>query len=202
MADEVTPSTQGTEAPVATETPNDFREYVASRRATGELPPKEEPPAPPAAAEPEAPPAKTEPDSEPDEDQEQETAENANKPGSRRSRKIDKLTRENEELRRALSGLTSDAKPAQPPEPAKVEGKPKLEDFQTLEEYQEALTDWKLDQREKTRAEAEAKRARDVAEREAFETWTKRENAAKKAHEDYEEVLDSVKFNLADPGVP
>src|SRR6185436_1228163 len=66
----------------------------------------------------------------------------------------------------------------------------------------EALTDWKLDQREKTRAEAEAKRAHDIAEREAFETWAKREKAAKKAHDDYEEVLDSVKFNPADPGVP
>ena len=192
MADEaVTPSTQGTEAPTS-EAPTDFREYAAWR-ATGELPQKEEPPATPAAAEATEPaPATTAPDSEPDEDQEQDTQADA-KPGSRRSRKIERLTREVEELKRALSGHAPDANAApKPSEPAKAEGKPKLEDFQTLEEFQEALTVWIYDAREKAKAEADAKRTRETAERDAFDAWAKREKAAKKAHDDYEDVLDTV----------
>jgi hypothetical protein len=54
------------------------------------------------------------------------------------------------------------------------------------------LTDWKLDQHKKTQAEADATRARETAEREAFDAWAKREKAAKKSHDDYEDVLDSV----------
>ena len=190
MADEATPSTQGTEAPTQSEAPTDFREYAAWR-ATGELPQKVEKPEAPAAAE-ETPPAKTEPDSEPDEDQEQEeTAET--KPGSRRSRKIERLIRENAELAMRIAQLAQKPAAEEPKQATpQAEGKPKLEDFQTLEEFQEALTDWKLDQREKTKAEADAKRAHDDAARAAFEEWAKREKAAKRAHDDYEDVLDTV----------
>lgn len=208
MTDEVTPSTtQGTEAATESEAPKDFREY-AKWRATGDLPEKQEdtPAAAGTGANATETPAKTEPDSEPEktqaaeDDDIDETDDVAKGRAGSRRRKLEKLTRENEELKRLVAERSVQPQD-KPSEPAKAEGKPKLEDFQTLEEYQEALTDWKLDQREKAKAEAEAKRAHDTAEREAFETWAKREKAAKKAHEDYEDTLETVTIPDG-PGVP
>jgi hypothetical protein len=199
MADEPTPSTQGTEAATESEAPTDFREY-AKWRATGELPEKEDvkPAAAGTGADATETPAKTEPDSEPEKTQEAgdddvDEADDVAKgrAGSRR-RKLERLTRENEELKRQVSGQSVKPPQDKPSEPAPVEGKPKLEDFRTLEEFQEALTDWKLDEREKVKAEADATRARETADRKAFDAWSKRERAAKKAHDDYEDVLDSV----------
>lgn len=56
-----------------------------------------------------------------------------------------------QELERLRAGLPKESKP----EPAKVEtkapdGKPKADDFETYDEYVEALTDWKAEQRDKT----------------------------------------------------
>ena len=207
MPDEVTLTPeQGTEGAITSEAPTDFREYAAWRE-TGELPEAKEP-ATPAAAET---PAKTAPDSEtddpqePGEDDEQDDAAPA-KPGKggSRARRIDRLTRENEELRRQLAGAHAPpAKPQdKPSEPAQAAaaGKPKLEDFQTLEAYQEALTDWKLDQRERDRKQADAKAAAEEAVRTEQDTWAKREKAARKAHDDYDDMLDTVQIP-AGPGV-
>jgi len=195
---------QGTEA-VTSEAPTDFREF-AKWRATGELPVKEETPAAPA----EEPAARTEPDSETDDHQEtgdkedddapDETPANKGKGGSRQ-RRIDKLTRENEELRRQVA---QQAPPPQdkPPEPEKPadNSKPKLEDFQTLEAYQEALTDWKLDERERNREQAEAKAAAEDQVRKEQDAWSKQQAAARKAHKDYDDVMDGVMIP-AGPGV-
>jgi hypothetical protein len=202
MADEVAlPTGQGPETAAKSEAPTDFREF-AKWRATGELP-EQEAQAPAAAEEP---PAKTEPDPEPDDDQEAEEqkeeqqdadASTAGKGrGGSRQRRIDRLTRENEELKRQIAGK---AEPQdKPSEPAT--GKPKLEDFQTLEQYQEALTDWKLDQREQQRKEAEARTAAEEAVRKEQETWAKREKAARKAHDDYDDLMETVQIP-AGPGV-
>jgi hypothetical protein len=205
MPDDVTlPTEQGTETATVSEAPTDFREYTAWRK-TGELPEPKEPETPAAADD--KPPAKTEPDSETDdsqdagEDDEQEDAAPA-KPGKggSRARRIDRLTRENEELRRLLA---QPAKPQdKPSEPAQAAapGKPKLEDFTTLESYQEALTDWKLDQREQTRKEAEKRTAAEETVRKEQDSWAKREKAARKAHDDYDDLIDTVKIP-AGPGV-
>jgi hypothetical protein len=204
MADEV--NEQGTETSTEGAAPTDFREY-AKWRESGELP--EEKAQAPAAA-PEAP-AKTEPESDPDGDQEAGDKEDeqsdadavAGKPGrgGSRQRRIDKLTRENEELKRQLAGVAPAQKPQdKPSETAQPPGKPKLENFQTLEAYQEALTDWKFDQRERERTEAEAKAAADQALRTERETWERREGAARKAHPDYDDLIESVTIP-AGPGV-
>ena len=204
MPDEVTlPTGQGPETAAKSEAPTDFREF-AKWRATGELP-EQEAQAPAAADEP---PAKTEPDPEPDDDQEAEEQKEEQQDadasaagkgrGGSRQRRIDRLTRENEELKRQIAGK---AQPPQdkPSEPA-APGKPKLEDFQTLEQYQEALTDWKLDQREQQRKEAEARTAAEEAVRKEQETWAKREKAARKAHDDYDDLMETVQIP-AGPGV-
>jgi hypothetical protein len=202
MPDEV--NEQGPEASTEGAAPTDFREY-AKWRATGELP--EEKAQAPAAAE--EPPAKTEPDSETDpqeaEDDDADKQEDGdNQPargkGGSRARRIDRLTRENEELKRQLAGAQAPPKPQdKPSEPAST-GKPKLEDFQTLEAYQEALTDWKFDQREQQRKDADARAAADAAIRKEQETWQGKEKAARKAHSDYDDLIDTVTIP-AGPGV-
>jgi hypothetical protein len=204
MPDEVTlPVEQGTETATVSEAPTDFREF-AKWRETGELPEAKEPETP-AAAETQA---KTEPDSETDdhqdtgEDDEQDDAAPAKQgKGGSRQRRIERLTRENEELKRALAGPPAKPqdKPSEPAQPAAT-GKPKLEDFQTLEAYQEALTDWKLDQRESDRKKAEARTAAEQAARTEQDNWAKREKAARKAHDDYDDLIDTVKIP-AGPGV-
>jgi hypothetical protein len=199
MTDEAIPSTaQGTET-AASEAPTDFREF-AKWRETGELPAqKEDPPA--AAAEP---PAKTEPDSEPEATQEageddDETGAPSKGRGGSRQRRIDKLTRENEELKRQLAG-----QPAQPQdrpsETAGVPDKPKLENFKTLEAYQEALTEWKLDERERKQKDEAARTAAEQTVRTQQEGWTAKERAARKAHSDYDDLMDTVVIP-AGPGV-
>jgi len=207
MPDEVIE--QGTEN-VASEAPTDFREF-AKWRETGELP-EPKTPATPAAAE-DKPPAKTEPDSETEDHQEageqeddepQDEAAPAGKgKGGSRQRRIERLTRENEELKRLIAGrepvTPPHDKPSEPAQPAAA-GKPKLENFKTLEEYQEALTDWKLDERERTRKEADARTAQEEAARTEQERWTAKEKAARKAHDDYDDLIDTVVIP-AGPGV-
>jgi len=197
MAEETTTSSpaNSTETPSEIVAPSDFREYVKWRQ-TGEQPAEEQP----AAAE-ETPQAKSEPQSGTEvtgqEESEEETAEaKPGRPGSRQ-RKIDRLTRENEMLRQQLV-QASQPRPAEKPaesapaRPAEAPGKPKLQDFSTLEAYQEALTDWKLDQREAKR-KADDRQAAALAEAQRIQTaWSSSEQAARAAHPDYDEVLQSV----------
>jgi hypothetical protein len=197
MPDEVTNSApaEGSPEPAPTDViPDDFREYVRWR-TTGETPPavetQEEPPA--AAAE-ETPQAKTVPESEPDEDQEPEEDEEGDeesseekpaapkRPGSRQ-RRIDRLTRENEDLKRQIAERE---KP--PPKEKAAElppGAPKLEDFETLEAFQWAVSKFLHEQ---TRAE---EKQRQEVERVQSE-WDKKEKKARKAHEDYDNVIGAV----------
>ena len=191
MSDEVNaPSTEG--APETTpviEAPTDFREYNRWRD-TGELPAKE-PGTQPAAA-PETGVAENEPQqAAEDQQQQEEDDQQPERPGrgGSRVRKIERLERELELAKAQLAVL----QPKQPqpetapklkaPEPP---GKPKLQDFTTLEEYQEALTDWKLDQREAAKAAQSAETAQQTA-------WATSEKAARTAHADYDDVVSGVK---------
>ena len=211
MPDEVTLTPeQGTEGATVSEAPTDFREF-AKWRETGELPEQKEPETPAAADD--KPPAKTAPDSETDDTQEagdkdddsqDDAAPAAKGKGGSRQRRIERLTRENEELKRQLAGgqpppAKPQDKPSEPAKPAAA-GKPKLEDYQTLEAYQEALTDWKLDDRERTRKEADARTAAEEAVRTEQEKWAVKEKAARKAHDDYDGLIDTVVIP-AGPGV-
>lgn len=207
----VTPTpTPAVEAPAL---PEDFNEYEATRRAQdrGEEPPAKpaetpsEAPAEPPKGE-ETPEAKTaaEPETEEEEEQEEgaeEKPEHPRKKGGFQKR-IDKLTREKRELEARIEALErgSAEKPAgsapekpedKTPKPA-PEGKPKVEDFDTYEEFTEALTDWKLEQREKQRAETQSRTAAESAYREQAKTYAQAEAQARKAHDDYDEVLEGV----------
>ena len=110
-------------------------------------------------------------------------------------------TRENEELKRQIAGqpVKPQDKPSEPAKPAAA-GKPKLEAFNTLEEYQEALTDWKLDERERLHKESQARTAQEEAVRKEQDGWAAKEKAARKAHDDYDDLMATVQIP-AGPGV-
>lgn len=216
MSEEVAPATPESASP---ETPSnaaaettDFRAYVKWRQ-TGDPPAEPEPTPPAAAAEETPPPAKTEPQSGAEETQQQteegeEGAEEDAEQGSvrrsgSRQRKIDKLTREVNDLKAQIAAAAAQQpKPAEPkPKPAEPPGKPRLEKYETLEAYQEALTEWYYDQREaKRKAEAEAEAAKAAQEKLQSE-WDSRQRAARKAHRDYDDVIESIAAPDG-PGVP
>lgn len=200
MAEEAVPGTVPENATTTEDAgipPTDFREYVKWRE-TGELPAKQ----PSAAAAEEEPQAKTEPDSEtvesqePGEDEEVgDDGPSPRRPGPRQ-RKIDKLTKEIAELKQQIQNQQQPPPPekkAAAAEPAQPTGKPKLADFQTLEAYQEALTDWKMDQREQARQQQEAAQKAQQAAEQLQKDWANREKAARAAHADYDDIIDSVR---------
>ena len=190
MTAEETPQPDSTPEPAESNAPQDFKGYVKFRK-TGELPEATEPEQPAAAEET---PAKTEPQSGADDTQqpeeEEENEEELTASQKRRRRRVDRLAAENEQLRRQLAAVQQ---PQQPP--AKAEppaGKPRLENFETLEAYQEALTDWNITQREaKRQADADAK-ATQEAEQKLQTEWASRQNTARKVHRDYDDVINKV----------
>ena len=202
MPDEVTPSpAQGTEG-ATSEAPTDFRAYN-KWRDSGELPEQKEEQS---AAAVEEPPAKTEPDSETADSQEagdkeeDDDAAPAKGKGGSRQRRIDRLTRENEELKRQVAEKSVMPAQDKPSEPARPAGEPKLEDFRTLEEYQKTLTKWVIAEDKRERAEAEARAAVEQTLRAEQDGWKAKEQSARKAHDDYDDVMDAVQIP-AGPGV-
>jgi len=115
-------------------------------------------------------------------------------------KKIDRLIRENAEARERAERAEARAKElegkAAKPEPEKVapvNAKPNQDDFKTLEEYFEALTDWKVDQKLRAQAEqAEAEAEKETVEQ-IVESYKERVNAARANHEDYDDVVDNAK---------
>jgi Bacteriophage, scaffolding protein len=191
MTDEVNPSAaEGAPENAAPDAPpDDFRAYVKWHES-GALPPKEE--ANPATAA-EEPPVKTAPQSGADTSQQEDDDDVEERKPNGRVRRIDRLTRENEQLKQKLAALEP-PKPAQAEPPKQDElGKPKLRDFETLEAYQEALTDWKLDQREAAKKAEAAQAEVRIAEEKAQAGWKASEKAARAAHADYDDIVESVK---------
>lgn len=106
--------------------------------------------------------------------------------------KADKAEREAAELRAKLESLQVKA------EPIKVDDRPERAKFASQEEYEDALTDWKADQRiakrEREQAEAQAK-----AEFEAVtKAWEARCTTAKAEIEDFAEVIEASEVQVSD----
>lgn len=195
MAAENTPVT-GSEVDVLAGL-EDFASFEKARNA-GQLPEAEpvEPAKDPSAATSEETKAKSEPESDPDDKGE---AEPKKKGGFQR--RIDKLTQRNRELEAKLAEVSA-GKPTETPAAEKAEtAKPKVEDFQSYDDYVEALADYKLEQREKARQEKAAADARKVAEDKArsehatrMEAWESRQDDAREKYADYDDVLEGVEI--------
>lgn len=149
---------------------------------------------------------KTESDSSTDATQaktaEKDSKEQTPKP-SRREARILELLNENKrltsEIEKSKTGKTEE-KPADraatKEEVKAATAKPELKDFTTYEDWVEALTDWKADQRvtakfdedRKSREVAAKTSEVDKANKEIEHIWMERVNESKKLHDDYEKV--------------
>jgi hypothetical protein len=129
---------------------------------------------------------KPEPEATKPEGEEQEEGEEERphkKSGSQRAReKAMRLEVENEMLRAQLAG----AKTSEPVAP-KPEGKPSIDQFDSIEAFTEALTDWKVDHR---LAETAQKTAADKT----VQTWEGiKSKGLEKFGEDYQDALDNAR---------
>lgn len=125
-----------------------------------------------------------------DEEQEKPDEEVTDEPKKKSgfSKRIDKLTAEKRELERRVAELENSQ-----PEPQlaqEVSTKPKSADFDSHEDYIEALTDWKLDQRE---LEREALKKRN----EITSSWDAKEAPVKKEYADYDDVVNVNSFQAS-----
>lgn len=132
------------------------------------------------------------------ESKEKEPEEPKEKKGGGFQRRIDKLTREKRELEERLAKAEAAAKEKPADEPAKPEAKPKprSEDFDSFDEFTEALFDWKREQSEAEKASKEAD-SKKAAEEEAeatqlVEAHSKREEKAREVYTDYDEVMEEA----------
>jgi len=182
--------------------PEDFAQYAEYRR-TGELPKAvEDTPSEVSTDESETGTA-AESETADDTEQEQEQTERDEKgrfKGKQRGldKRFHELTSELRELREQNKQLAAkvDTGVASPKvdEPKAAEGKPESKDFDTYEEYIDKLSDWKLDQKERARAEEYQKRQQQEQQRTAAESWQKREETLREKHDDYDEALESLKI--------
>ena len=181
--------------------PDDFADFEAARQ----------PGATKAAPSEDSRESETAGESETQEDQEQTDGDSAEgegegegeKPKSKRG--IDKRFRELTSKIRGLEAALAAAKPESTPEVAKpaasapAEGKPVAGNFETYEEYTEALTLWTIDQRESKRAADQSRKQLEAAQNEAAAQWDKRLDEARKQLEDFDDlVLENDQVNITD----
>jgi hypothetical protein len=106
-------------------------------------------------------------------------------------RKLEAKEREIADLRKQLAERS--AAPASEPQreaapnqaPVYEKHKPKMDEFDSIEEFTESLTDWKADEREWKRNIAEQ-------QQKIVNDWNSRKEAAQKTHADYEDVLNAA----------
>lgn len=142
-------------------------------------------------------PAESAPEPGPEKDKTQEQPKPKPSAVEKRIAQLTKAWREEErrreELERRLAEATS-AKPAETPGSSKADGRPVAEAFDSYEEYIEALTDWKLEQKEKARA-AEVQRAKEqeaeATRRRIAEAFEEKMNAAVSKYPDFIDALDA-----------
>jgi hypothetical protein len=117
-------------------------------------------------------------------------------------RRLEKLTRRNDELEGQLAGLRESLRQLQtagekaPAQSAQQEGagaKPQADQFSSYEEYLEALADWKASQRIQAELQRAEQQRAEIQEQEAararLDTYTERVDEAKAKYEDFDEVV-------------
>jgi hypothetical protein len=121
---------------------------------------------------------------------------------SKADKRIDKLTKSNTTLEQERDYWKQAALEGKKPEPEKKDAKadvlkerPKADDFNSHDDYVEALAEWKADQRLdlklKERDDAAKAEADKLEGQKVIETWKERQGDARKRYEDYDDVTDS-----------
>jgi hypothetical protein len=127
------------------------------------------------------------------EEQPEETADEK-KPKGGFQRRISQLTREKRELAERLARLEAGqaGNTAAPRTEETKTGKPDQANFKSWDEYNEALTDWKVEQKLQAK-EAEAQRqAAEYRQQQLVSSWAQRENAVREKVADYDDVMESA----------
>jgi hypothetical protein len=106
-------------------------------------------------------------------------------------RRAEQLARENEELKKG-SGKQPEQKKEAPKAEAQDAKKPEAANFTSYEDYVEALTEWKVEQRERAREAKEAERKRAEASESHKKAWEKKVDAVREKHEDYDDVMEEA----------
>jgi len=100
---------------------------------------------------------------------------------------------------RRVAEAVLQAQPKEAPAPISTD-RPKAENFQTTEDYIEAVTEWKAEQiierKEKARAETTAATRQEQYQREVHEAYTEREDTARDKYSDYEDVVGNPKLPI------
>lgn len=116
-------------------------------------------------------------------------------------RRIEKLVSQREEERRKnaelearlarleAAGGRGSEKPAEPSKDAEPAGKPSPESFETHAEYVEALTDWKIEQRDKAIKEQAAKAQLETEHGKLIQAHSQRVQAFAEKTPDYDETI-------------
>lgn len=138
-----------------------------------------------------------------DESEELESKESEDKPKRKSGyqRRVDKLNarisaerQRAEDLERRLAQLEqgSQSKAKADSTPAAADDKPNPENFDTHAEYVEALTDWKITQKEKIQAQKAREESLKSEQEKALKAHVSRVESFKKTMSDFEEVLEAV----------
>lgn len=113
-------------------------------------------------------------------------------------RRIDKLNSRIADRDREIEFLRTQAQRATEPKeskveakPASVEGKPNPDDFETHAEFNEALMDWKLEQKSKDESQKLHKAKLETEQANRQKTYLERVKAFSETNDDFQEVLTS-----------
>lgn len=121
-------------------------------------------------------------------------------------RRIEKLVEEKAELARRLQEVESKTKVSEPQrqEPQGPEfpvHKPKFADFNSVEEYTEALTDWKLAKKDFEARVAYEHHSVVQETKKIAQTWDEREATVKKEISDYQDVVNVDALQRLEPSI-
>lgn len=136
-------------------------------------------------------------------DEKEESKEQSEKPQKKNGgyqKKINKLTKsvalKEQEAEYWRREFLKTQKPAGAKEEAPVKaaatGKPKESDFTTHDDYIEAITDWKIEQREKTREDQARQAEAKTNQEKQFKSHRDRVDGFRKTHTDFDETLENV----------
>ena len=103
--------------------------------------------------------------------------------------------------RQALEGKGAQETKPDPKVEAKSEGKPKAEDFESHEDFVEALADWKTEQKLKERESKQRETQAKTEHQKQVDAFQQGVQALMEKHEDFEEVLESVDDVRMSPAV-
>lgn len=80
----------------------------------------------------------------------------------------------------------------------KPDGRPRAEDFDSYPDYEDALVEWKIDQREAKRKADEQKSKAESERRKQAEEYQSKLNAFMEKHDDFEDVIQACEVTLTD----